>query len=144
MNNFSGILYRIWGVCGIMILLALLSIFFAKPWKPGFTVSKIKTELIVTFFAVCLGLVYLSRIIFPDVSSYTGVFVEFRRNSSVAPPLPLTYEYVFWNGDGKKKVFYLDAFSKKVIFSNDFVQGQEYTIFFDEFTKIITQVEDLR
>ena len=32
MNNFSGIIYRIWGVCGVMLLLGIVCILFEKPW----------------------------------------------------------------------------------------------------------------
>ena len=94
-------------------------------------------------FAVCLGLVYVSRIFFPDVSSYTGVFIETNRNSRVAPPLPVTYEYVFWDGEGKRQVFYLDIFSKEEIFPYEFASNQQYTIYFDEFTNVITRVEPI-
>lgn len=95
-------------------------------------------------FAICLGLIYVSRVVFPDVSSYTGEFIETHRNSRVAPPLPFTDEYVFWNGEGKRQVFYLDIFSKKEIFPYEFVSDQKYTIYFDEFTNVITKVEVLK
>ena len=61
----------------------------------------------------------------------------------MAPPLPFTDEYVFWNGEGKRQVFYLDIFSKKEIFPNEFVSDQKYTIYFDEFTNVITKVESV-
>ena len=91
--------------------------------------------------AICLSLIYVSKIVFPDVSSYTGEFVYSHRNSRVAPPLPFTTKYVFWNGEGKKQPFYLDSFSKKEIFPYEFESGQKYTIYFDEFTNVIVRVE---
>lgn len=141
MYNYSGVLYRIWGVSGIILLLGLVLIIFEKPWAKNFKIQKCKLGLIVIAFAVCLGLVYLSRIVFPDVSSYTGEFIETHRNSRVAPPLPVTYEYVFWNGEGKKQVYYLDIFSKKKIIPYEFETGQQYTIWFDDFTNVIVRVE---
>ena len=76
-----------------------------------------------------------------DYSSYTGEFIETHRNSRVAPPLPFTDEYVFWDGEGKRQVFYLDIFSKKEIFPYEFVSDQKYTIYFDEFTNVIVNIE---
>lgn len=59
----------------------------------------------------------------------------------MAPPLPFTDEYVFYNGEGKKQEYYLDVFSKKEIFPEGFELNQEYTIYFDEFTDVIVKVE---
>lgn len=141
MYNFSGIAYRIWGVCGIILLVGLIAILCAKPWMPDFKISKIKIDLLFIAFAICLGIVYASRILFHDVSSYTGEFIETHRNSRIAPPLPVTNEYVFWNGEGKKQVFYLDIFSKKEIFPYEFERAQKYTIYFDKFTNVIVKVD---
>lgn len=88
-----------------------------------------------------MSLVYISRVVFPNVSSYAGEFVSTNRNSRVAPPLPLTSEYVFWNGEGKKQVFYLDALSKKEIIPYELETGKEYIIYFDDFTNVIVKIE---
>jgi len=141
MYNFSGVFYRIWGVCGPILILWVVCLLFKKPWAKNVKIQDCKLELIVIAFAVCLGLIYASRIVSPDISSYTGEFVDTHRNPRVAPPLPVTNEYVFWNGEGKRPVFYLDAFSKKEIFPYEFVRGQKYTIYYDEFTSVIVKVE---
>jgi len=141
MYNFSGVLFRIWGVCGAILILGVVCILFDRPWAKNVKIQDCKLGLVMIAFAICLGLIYVSRIVFPDVSSYTGEFIESHHNSRVAPPLPVTYEYVFWNGEGKRQVFYLDIFSKKEIYPYDFVSDQKYTIYFDEFTNVITKVE---
>ena len=143
MHNFSGIFYRIWGVCGIILILGIVCILFEMPWAKKSSFQDCKLGLILIAFAVCLSIVYASRILVPDISSYTGEFIETRRNSRVAPPLPLTFEYVFWNGEGKKQVFYLDIFSSKEIIPYEFESGQKYIVYFDEFTNIITKVQVL-
>ena len=140
MYNFSGILYRIWGVCGTILVIGLICILFEKPWAKNFKLQD-KFGLVMIVIAICLSLIYVSKIVFPDVSSYTGEFVYSHRNSRVAPPLPFTTKYVFWNGEGKKQPFYLDSFSKKEIFPYEFESGQKYTIYFDEFTNVIVRVE---
>ena len=141
MYNFSGVFYRIWGVCGILLLVGILCILVERPWAKKVTLKDLKAGLLITVFAIGLGLVYTSRILFPDVLSYTGDFVDTHRNSRVAPPLPLTDEYVFWNGEGKRQVFYLDFFSKKEIFPYEFEYGRQYTIYYDDFTNVIVKVE---
>ena len=103
--------------------------------------SKFKIELVSIAFGTVLSIVFLSRILFPGISSYTGEFVESHRTSRVAPPLPFTSKYVFWDGEGEKKVVYLDTFAKKQIVPDGFKQGEEYTVYFDEFTKVIVRVE---
>ena len=141
MYDFSGVLYRIWGVCGILLVLGVVCILLEKPWSKKFKIKNCIAGLLLIAFAISLSSIYLSRIVFPDVSSYTGEFIESHRNSRVAPPLPLTKEYVFWNGEGKRKVLYLDVLSKKEICPYEFVSGQKYTIYFDEFTKVIVKVD---
>lgn len=143
MYNFSGVFYRIWGVCGILLLVGILCILVERPWAKKVTLKDLKAGLLITVFAIGLGLVYTSRIVFPDVLSYTGEFVDTHRNSRVAPPLPLTDEYVFWNGEGKKQVYYLDIFSKKEIFPWELEYGQQYTIYYDDFTNVIVRVEPI-
>lgn len=141
MFNFSGVFYRIWGVCGILLLVGILCILVERPWAKKVTLKDLSAGLLGIAFAICLGLVYASRILFPDVLSYTGEFIDTHRNSRVAPPLPFTREYVFWNGEGKKQVFYLDTFSKKEIFPCELEYGQQYTIYYDDFTNVIVRVE---
>lgn len=141
MYNFSGVFFRIWGVCGIVLALGVGCILLEKPWAKSFRLQNCKLGLIMVVFAIALGAIYATRILFPNVSSYTGEFVESNRNTRVAPPLPVTYEYVFWNGEGNRQVYYLDVFSKRDLFPCEFKNGGKYTIYFDEFTNVIVKVE---
>lgn len=141
MYNYSGILYRIYGVGGIILLLGVLGLLLKKPWSKGWKIQDCKLDLIIIAVSVVFIVFYVSRIFFPNISSYTGNFIKSNRNSRVAPPLPFTNEYVFWNGEGKKNKFYLDIFSKEAIFSDIFEKNQKYTIYFDKLTNIIVKVE---
>lgn len=141
MFNFSGVLYRIWGVCGVILVLGVACILLNRPWARKVKIKDCKLGLIMIAAAIGLSLLYASRIVFPGVLSYTDEFIDSHRNSRVAPPLPVTNEYVFWNGEGKKQTLYLDIFSKKEIFPDDFVSDRKYTIYFDEFTNVFVQVE---
>lgn len=140
MFNFSGVLYRIWGVCGVILVLGVACILLNRPWARKVKIKDCKLGLIMIAAAIGLSLLYASRIVFPGVSSYTGEFIDSHRNSRVAPPLPVTNEYVFWNGEGKNKLL-SGHFLKKEIFPDDFVSDRKYTIYFDEFTNVIVQVE---
>lgn len=140
MYNFSGLIFRIWGVAGIIFIIGVICVLIGQPWRNGFREYSAKFGIIALVFAFCLSGFYVSRIVSKDVSMHTGEFVESHRDSRSAPPLPVTYEYVF-SGENKNKVFYLDTFSKKEIIPNEFEIGQEYTIYYDNLTKVIVKVE---
>lgn len=116
MYNYSGIWFRIWGVCGIILLLPIVSWLFHCPWKKKVRIQGMKTEIIAVIGVIVLTLYYLSRIVFPNVASYTGAFESSYRDSSVAPPLPVTYGYCFWNGEGKN-LFFTWIFTQKEKYS---------------------------
>lgn len=141
MYNFSGIWYKILGTFGLMVLMAIIIILFEKPWSKSFNIKKCKFAIVAILIAVSSSIFYTTRIISPDVSSYTGTYVESHRTFSYASPLPFNYKYVFWNGEGKKPMFYLDAFSKKEVCPDGFEEGNTYTVYYDEWTNIIVAVE---
>lgn len=137
MYNFSGLWYRVWAVCGIVLLSCVIMLMFEKPWKNGFRSELSKFELIGIAFSLIMGIITVSRIIMPNVSQYAGELVAEHRNSRVAPPLPFTMEYTFETSSGEKRSLYLDIFSLKKIVPQGFEIGQEYIIYFDEFTNVI-------
>lgn len=143
MYNFSGLLFRVWGVCGIIFLLGLFLLLCEKPWSATFTIKNCKFSLMLICVSLILSVFYISRIISPNILSYSGNFVKAQRNSRVAPPLPTTYEYIFNNGSGENQVFYLDVFSKNAWLVNDLIEGQEYMVYYDTFTKIILRIDIL-
>jgi len=144
MYDFSGVIYRLWAECGIIFCLGLLCILLEKPWQRPRKRSKgYFLGILLMMIALGLGTYYMSRINHQDISVYQGEFIASHRNSRVAPPLPFTFEYVFWDGEGKKPVFYLDIFSKKKIYFPEFIEGCEYVIYFDELTHLIVNVEEI-
>lgn len=96
---------------GILVL-GVACILLNRPWARKVKIKDCKLGLIMITAAIGLSLLYVSRIVFPGVSSYTGEFIDSHRNSRVAPPLPVTNEYVFWNGEGKNELF-IWTFSQK-------------------------------
>lgn len=140
---FDGIIYRIWGVCGCIFLIGVLCILIEKPWKNQFTLERFGLGIFIIGIAFSLGIFYLSRIISPSINYFDGMFVSENRNSTIAPPLPLTYEYIFSTQEEKDPVVYIDVISKKNVFPEKFVEGNHYRIYFDELTRIIVHVESL-
>jgi len=97
--NFSGILYRMGIVCGVLVLLGIVCILLermpAKKWKKRAD----KMGWIMIAGSILLALFYASSIVFPDVSAYTGEFVGRHGNGKGF----MIKEYVFWTGEGTKK-----------------------------------------
>lgn len=142
MYNFSSIIYRLWAECGIVFALGILCVLLDKPWKKPRKKSRgYFLGILMIIVAFGLGGFYVSRLIRKDISIYRGEFVNSYRNSRVAPPLPFTNEYVFWNGEGKKQGFYLDIFSKKEVYPLEFEEGKEYVIYFDKVTDLIVAID---
>ena len=141
MYNYSGIWFRIWSACGILALISIINLLFSKPWKKKLKIRDLKVELGGLTFAILMVIFYLSRIIFPDTASYTGAFQSEYRDSGASSPLPVIYGYCFWNGEGKKPTFYLDIYSKRKIFPEEFNKEQEYTIYYDKLTNVIVKVD---
>ena len=142
MYNFSGIIHRIWSTGGILLLLGIIGVLIdryeAKRKGKEFKIKNCKVSIITIVLAVGLCLFFVSRIVFPNISSYTGVF-QYEKDESRGPLL--SNEYVFWNGGKKDQVFYLDVYSKQKIFPEDFEEAEEYIIYYDKLTKIIVGVE---
>ena len=141
MNNFSGIVYRLWAEAGIVTLIGIACML------KGFGADSKSRKQDFLAAALCIGcglalaVYYASCLCSPQVSSFEGSFYEEHANSRVAPPLPLTMEYSFLDGEKISHSFYLDVLSKKDIFPEDFRKDSEYTIWYEERTKIIVRVE---
>lgn len=143
MYCYDGILYRIWAVCGVMFLLGVICILIEKPWRDTFRMRNCSIGILLLACSIFSGIVYISRIAYPQVLYYEGEFVEENRNSRVAKPLPLTQEYIFSNeNDEKNQAFYLDGISGKKILPTGFSRRQTYRVYYDKLTRVIVKVED--
>ena len=145
--NYGGVIYQALSVGGLLLLAAaILGVWTytdrrknaAKAGK-----NKVKRNFVIALICGILGAVYMCVLLVfaavPSVDSLRGSFVEQRRTSR-GVVLPFTYEYVFENED-KKTVLRLDAFSKKAVFPDDFLEGRDYCVYYDSRTKIIVKVE---
>lgn len=135
-RKVNGHAKAVWLICGGLLLIGGICILLKKPWEKKFRMRDHKTAVIIILTAILLGLFYASRIIFPDIGVYTGEFIDVHRKGS---GLQIN-EYRFWNGEGTKQVFSMDAFSKKEIYLPEFVEEKTYTIYFDSLTRIIVGI----
>ena len=136
--NYAGIVFRLRGECTMFILLGVVCIVIScaeqKTNKRDFLVG-----ICTIILGVALGVHYGMCILNPCVESLRAEYDSEERNSRVSPGLPFTMEYIFY--DNKYHNFYLDVFSKKEIYPDEFIEGNEYVIYYDKETKIIVGVE---
>ena len=144
MYDYSGIVYRIWGIGGVLsaigVILLILSFLFKvdELQKRSFIVG-----IVFSLLGLGLAFEYSSILRNPEIQTFEGAFLEEHRNSRVAPPLPLTWEYIFKDKDGASETFYLDTFSQKNIFSDSFENNTTYRVYYESEYRIIVKVETL-
>ena len=80
---------------------------------------------------------HVSVITNPDIVTHEGKLIQVRRGGVVL----FGEEYVLENGNDRNEVFYLDTFTKKKIYADDFEEGEIYRIQYEKKTKIIVKVD---
>lgn len=141
MYTFSGIVYRIWAVAVIFFLIGVGCIVRSRIGKMDFDKECCLIGTFGVLFGIFLAICYTMYIVFPNVNSFHGVFYKEYSNSRVAPPLPFTIEYNFYDDSSEIRVCYLDVFSKKEIIPEGFILDEEYIIYYEANTKVIVGVE---
>lgn len=141
MWNFGGILYRVWAVGGIILLLGVACLLVSKIGREDFNKDCCIAGVFCSAVGIAAIVYFLFCMFFPQVSSIHGTFTQTYRNSRVAPPLPFTYEYKFYDDDGFAGVFYLDTFTRKEIIPEDFILNQEYIVYYEARTNVIVGAE---
>ena len=139
--NYSGIIYRIWAVGGAMVLLGIACLLVSGIRTKSFSKQCFLAGVLCVIYGLGTAVYYIAQLVSPDVSSLHGVFYEEYRNSRVAPPLPFTMEYSFYDENNDSRVFYLDVLSKKEIIPEGFLEDKEYIIYYEASTNIIVGVE---
>lgn len=141
--NYSGIVYRIWAVAGVIVLLGVADLLVCGIRTKSFSKSCFYAGVLAVLFGLGTAAYYANCRLNPKVESVQGVFYEEYRNSRVAPPLPFTMEYTFSNADGVLETFYLDVLSKKEIIPEGFQKGEEYLVSYEARSNIILGVEPI-
>lgn len=144
MYNYNGIVFRILAVGGIIFCIGLFLLILCLIKKPSTHLFK---SILPSIAIIAFSLLYCGYMVYvlinPSIKLHTGYFSRQYRDPRVAPPLPVTFAYVFSNGDSLKPTFYLDNFSKKSIYSKNFDPNIMYKIYYEERTDIIIKVEEM-
>lgn len=138
MCDFSGILYRVWAVGGMVLLIGVACLLLSKIGQKDFDKSCFGAGVLCTVVGIAAIVYYLYCGFYPEVSSAQGVFTQKYHTSRVAP---FTYEYTFYNDDGFAGTFYLDSFTRKEMIPEDFVLDEEYIVHYEARTDVIVGVE---
>ena len=138
MYDYSGVIYRVFAGSGWAVLLGGVYLLLQKPWSRNFAIKRHIGLIILLILCLCILGSEIKAIVSPNIESYTGEFIDSHNDSRV---VPFTFEYVFWNGEGKRAVFHLDSFSKKKIFPLDFIEGEHYTVWYEKSSKVIVKVD---
>ena len=139
--NYSGIIYRIWAVGGALVLLGIGCLLASGIRTKSFSKQCFWAGILCVVYGLGTAVYYIVQLVSPDVASLHGVFYEEYRNSRVAPPLPFTMEYSFYDENNDSRVFYLDVLSKKEIIPEGFLEDKEYIIYYETRTNIIVGAE---
>ena len=140
MYDISGLYYQMKVDSIVFVIVGILFLVDSHFW----TLNKIKKKDLCVSLICCVisiyFLIYYHNVISDlKVSVHEGEFVEEHRES----PYLFRMEYCFTTKNGLKPLFYLDVFSKKKIYPNDFEEGTRYRVYYEQKTNVIIKVEKL-
>lgn len=145
MFNYCGIIYycfcRI--ITGVILAIIPCSIKLFKNFKNKKEDTRNSTILMIAvmlFFSLCIG-GYIWKCFNPRIESHEGYF--WSEHNANTPGIPFNWKFSFSNKGEPRPTFYLDSFSRKKIFNEDFSQNARYRIYYDKHTKVIVHVEVL-
>ena len=134
----DGLLYRALVLGLLCLLIGVGLLIYSKFWNRKLLNKK---ELRISIFAIIFSILYISFFLYkayrPNVAIHEGYLSREYRHFG------MTYAYVFRNGSEKKSTFYMDSFSQKKIYNNDFSSEIKYKIYYEEDTKIILRIEEI-
>lgn len=144
MYNLNGILYRLFATCFVLFILGAIVLIISKFWdKEKADIACMRGAILSIVIILVGSSFYIYKYVNPTIEIHEGYFVEEYRDSSVAPPFPFSYCYVFTDGDNLKPSYYMDVFSRKDIYPDDFSTECRYRIYYEESTGIIVRVEQI-
>ena len=141
MYNLNGIAYRILISDGSIFVLALIVLILSRFWNVKKRDKK-GIRIAVATFVLSLGLMAFHgyKLFCPQIAVHEGFFDKQQRESHISFT---TTSYTFTNNGNPKPKFYMDTFSKREIFNEDFQKGSRYRIYYEESMDIIVKVEKL-
>lgn len=139
MYDLSGLYYEmiinglIFGIVGLEFL------FFSKFWMDEKNIKDLMLGLFLIVLCISF-LCYHSYVISDlEISVYEGIFIDENREN----PYLFRMEYCFGDKGKEKTLLYLDIFSKKKLYSDEFEKDVMYKIYYEEKTDVIVKIEKL-
>lgn len=135
MYNFVALWVRLIEIILLTVILTAIVLFFGrkkfKKWE------KIICICMAVLLLVLGGGYTFKSLVAPDVKTITGIFEsEMRANQRVS-----LFEWQYCFVSKNEKVYLeLDSISKNIIFDEEFVKGQEYTISYEAESNLIVAV----
>lgn len=134
MFSFVALYVRLIEIFFLTAIATAIVLFFGrkhfKKWE------KIATICLAVFMLVLGGGFTFKSLVAPDIKTITGTF---NSELSVRSPSFFTWEYCFVS-ENKKVYLELDSISKNIIFDEEFVKGQEYTVSYEKESNLIVAV----
>lgn len=117
--NYSGITYRIWAEAGVIVLIGIGCLLASGIRTKSFSKQCFWAGVLCVVYGLGTAVYYMVQLVSPDVASLHGVFYEEYRNSRVAPPLPFTMEYSFYDENNDAGCSTLISYPKEKSFLKD-------------------------
>lgn len=156
--NLNGILYDALSAPFITIFCGIFLLFIsltdnkktAKNEKDSKKASKKEreekkeriTNRVVGIFAIVFSLYYFGSRMYiyinPQITYHEGYYIDEYRYHGYPP---LTFYYIFTDTKDSNAFFYLDVFTRKEIFNEDFSTDTKYRIYYENTTDTIVKVE---
>ena len=126
MYNFIALWIRLITIVLLAVAVTSTALFFGrkkfKKWE------KIISLCLAVLLVLLAGGSTLKSLVSPDIKTIVGTYDSEIRESTGSSPLQMEYCFV---SENEKIYLDLDAISRKIMFDNDFIKGEEYTISYE-------------
>lgn len=133
MYNYSALLVRFAWLVIIGLIAVIIILLLGKKFKIW---EKIVVILLAMVLIILAGGSTMKAIINPNVKTIVGNYESEFSQSSLSP-FEMNYVFIC---DDEKFFLELDPFSKKKIFNQEFVKGEEYIISYEQNTNLIVAI----
>ena len=135
MYNFIALWIRLITIVLLAVAVTSIALFFGrkkfKKWE------KIISLCLAVLLVLLAGGSTLKSLVSPDIKTIVGTYDSEIRESTGLSPLQMEYCFV---SENEKIYLDLDAISRKIMFDNDFIKGEEYTISYETESNLIVEI----
>lgn len=140
MYDLSGLYYQMKSDALCFGLVGILFLICSRFWMDK---KRNKKDLVVGLISILLCVCSIGYHCYVidnlEVGIHEGMLIREGRDN----PYLFRTEYCFSNSNGHKPIYYLDVFSKKVIYPEDLKKDITYRVYFEKKTEVILKIEKL-